>query len=111
MSVEPILPATHAALAQVFNVTVVIMSLLLFCGAGTRNSARPFIILAGVSVLLYIIIWNLPVHCRTPGCTGRMRLERSQEEFLTEQITYRCSECEDTYCATIFFSEVGGDWD
>ena len=75
---------THARLMKAYHWVVPIMGILMFCFgslwlmSGSANFIPALIFFVAAVIPFYLVLWHLPVRCKSPGCNGRMKWTMTQ---------------------------------
>ena len=92
----------HAQLVEKFNVVSLLLKIPLLLIFLATNNFVLIIALAVPGIILWLMLWNRPVPCTTPGCSGEMRKNLTQTGFKSATITYHCKSCEAVHVEEIF---------
>ena len=96
---------THARLMKIFNWAMLIVGVpvLLYLGfASFSGDIVPVLLFMAVLLVLFLLLWFLPVRCSAPGCNGSMHKTSTQISTFKVRLQYRYSICGDVYDADIF---------
>lgn len=107
----------HAEQMHFFNMFGAIVGAVFFLSvAGTLSSGQEgilawiaWVIFLLISVLIAGVLWNRPVYCQTPGCSGVMTKTKTRISTFESKIQYRCPTCKALVESYIFELGSSGD--
>lgn len=98
-------PRTHASVIKVFNIIVLVIGIPVFLMIGcddTWDGVVQMFAFIALLVVVYLVLWHMPVRCSTPTCGGSMIGGTAHVSNWKARLTYRCSVCGATYETYIF---------
>lgn len=106
-------PKTHAKLLEVLNISILVLSIVLFIALGVSillSMAAIFLslfILWVFTILLTIFSWSISIRCPNPTCNGQMSRINKQVSAFRVQLNYQCKICNQIYTTRIYQTPQG----
>ena len=103
---------------KAYHWVIPIMGIAMFCFgslwlmSGSANFIPALIFFVAAVIPFYLLLWCLPVRCKSPGCNGPMKWTMTQVSdwapVVKSKLAYQCRVCNDLYETCFYHVPLSG---